>query len=334
MFSGVTCRWRGSMDSTSAVRLGSVFFPWAAMAQPLPSAILPSAGGGEASGIDTAKLLVEYQTIMAMVSDMQLGSICEGLALPPSMPMHGFAAFNSERLARVSRWKATGSSKDIIRAYAKVVQSLAELSVASQHINIRRPQGIGKAKTAPVPCAEPLALSGPSEKPQPATHAVLSRFEVAPGARLGGKMLALPAKVWRVIQSWTSAAHWTTEFLLVVATWVPIVAIFVGVVILICDSSLLLSLLWRALAVIPLFVRSSLHGDGPAQGYSSGPRVARVHPEFAQQSYFEPPARPVPQFAHPGYAVPTPDNTLLYMNLELGALGSAYVLLGHYGLLS
>jgi len=101
------------------------------------------------------------------------------------------------------------------------------------------------------------------------------------------------------------------------------------VIILVCDPTLLLSLLWRAVAGIPRFVRSQMQESPPQPTVFQMPNSSSLAASYAPQLYFEPTPMPVPQFAHPSYALPTQDWTLLYMNFELGALGSGYLLLRH-----
>ena len=102
------------------------------------SSVTASAGfGGQSGAVDSASLLVEYQTVMACLSDMSLGSVHEGLQMPPDMPLHSFAAFDQERLSRIARWRSTpGTSKEVIRCYVKVILALAELHSAAAPLQL------------------------------------------------------------------------------------------------------------------------------------------------------------------------------------------------------
>ena len=52
--------------------------------------------------------------------------------MTPQMPPHAFAGFDTDRLTRMARWRtAPGSTKDVIKCYAKVILSLSELHKAA-----------------------------------------------------------------------------------------------------------------------------------------------------------------------------------------------------------
>ena len=92
---------------------------------------------GQSGAVDSASFLVEYQTVMACLSDMSLGSVHEGLQMPPDMPLHSFAAFDQERLSRIARWRSTPrSSKEVSRCYVKVILALAELHGAAAPLKL------------------------------------------------------------------------------------------------------------------------------------------------------------------------------------------------------
>ena len=290
----------------------------------------------QAAPVDSAQLLVEYQTIMACLSDRPLASVHEGLQLPPDMPLHAFAAFDDERLLRISRWKSMpGNTKEIIRCYVKVVLALTDLARVSKGMDVQRPPSVAKAKTAAAVAPQPaltlppstLERAGGTAPPRPAWRA-----EAPSLSSLMPRCGALPARCWTVVLSWTNAAHWTTDFLLLLAAWVPVLAIFIGLIILVCDPTLLFSLLWRAVAGIPRFVRSQLQESPPQPTVFQMQNSSSLAANYAPQMYFEPAPMSVPQFAHPSYALPTQDWTLLYMNFEMGALGTGYLLLRHFKL--
>ena len=240
---------------------------------------------------------------MACLSDMSLGSMHEGLQMPPGMPLHSFAAFDQERLSRIARWRSTpGSSKEVIRCYVKVILALAELHGAAAPLQLSPCIAINSAKktklTGPPPSTATLALPAKSRTQSTKPTERVPKFV---GPSMPKSFGPLPAQIWNVLGSWTAAMHLITQLMLVLATWIPIGLIVVGVVILICDPGLLLKLVWNSLQALPQFIRSNL-----ADAAVRPPAI--VHPQFepsvprlsaVPSMSFEPPSQPVPHFPTP-----------------------------------
>ena len=94
-----------------------------------PQHVTASGSGPAPSG---SERLAEHQTLMAVISDMEMFDIHPPLHADPSTPMQDLATWDPDRLLRISRWKqARGQSKDVVRAYAKAIPALNDLHEAA-----------------------------------------------------------------------------------------------------------------------------------------------------------------------------------------------------------
>ena len=96
-----------------------------------------AASAGAAGAFSGSERLSEYQTVMAVISDMDMFNVHAPLHSDPSAPMADLATWSAERLTRLSRWKANrGQSKDVVRAYAKAILALNELHEAASCVQL------------------------------------------------------------------------------------------------------------------------------------------------------------------------------------------------------
>ena len=92
---------------------------------------------GSGPSLSGSERLAEHQTLMAVISDMEIFNIHPPLHADPSTPMHDLATWDPERLLRIPRWKQSrGQSKDVVRAYAKAILALNDLHEAAACVQL------------------------------------------------------------------------------------------------------------------------------------------------------------------------------------------------------
>ena len=281
---------------------------------------------------------MEYQTVMACVSDMDLSQIYPQLHADPLTPLLTMATWEPERLQRMARWKQMrGEKKDLIRAYAKAILALSDLHDSAVCLQLpttaAKPGGhnstrvirnskIGSTSSDPAsshalaPCRDNALSSAVARAPAvppPGVEPPESTWFLRPPSDI---LRAPPTRVVHALRSWRLMLVSFANLGLEVLQWLPIIFLFLvgAVAVVLTDPALILTLLWHTLSLIPAAIRDRL--AAPA-AQSPTPILPQHH--YRQVTAVD--ATPPPAFAHPYYAEPT----------QVGPLGVAMSVLAAQG---
>ena len=98
-----------------------------------------ASGGAANTTAAAAQQLQEYQSLILLLADADVGELHPGLGLPSVTPLASFALWDNERLKKLGRMKADpGCPKDIIRCFAKLVLAFRDLSETAHNQAVPR----------------------------------------------------------------------------------------------------------------------------------------------------------------------------------------------------
>ena len=273
-----------------------------------------------AGSLSGSERLSDLQTVMAVISDMEIFQVHAPLHADPAAPMADLATWSAERLSRLSRWKVNrGQAKDVVRAYAKAILALNDLHEAAACAQLSPSPPTGLANSNANKVVRNTKCAGSTGPEPPSSHALAPRFKApAPKAEVAKTLApsswtlrppvefawAPPARVYAAVSSWLAVFRCVWHLAFFVLHWLPVVGFVVAIIVFVTDPTLILTGAWRALRVVPTAIRVWLASP------SAAPELARPSPEMLRNSRMLEVAdvSPPPAFAHPSLT-PTPAAT-------------------------
>ena len=281
---------------------------------------------------------------MACISDMDISRIYPQLHAEPSTPMHSLAAWDPERLLRLSRWKPIrGNPKDVVRSYAKAILALSDLHEAATCLQLSPPVVAKSSQNSTRPIRNSKVLGNTANEPA-SSHALACRDKVLPQAVLSvvpqpgvsaagpwflrppcEVLLAPPTRVLNAMRSWWLMLAYAAQASLVLLQWLPVVLFLVALAVLLTDPTLIFTIAWEFLSLIPAAIRQRLSGQAPY-----GVPSSETTPLGAHHSRLVTTANAIapPAFAHPSMHSPAqvgaPGVVLSVLAVEGGGAGLFY----------
>ena len=254
---------------------------------------------------------------MACISDMDIAGIYPQMQAELGSPMHTLATWEPERLLRLSRWKQTrGNPKDVVRSYAKAILALNDLHEAACCLQLP-PAAVARA--SPVATKEPrnskaigntpiesasshaLALSPANAPPQTKVQALAPQSLRL--SRPSSEFLFAPStRVLCVMRSWWMTVACLSEWALLLLQWMPVVIVLAGVAILLTDPTLMFTIVWEFLRLVPSAIRDRLSSSAQPAYHLAPLPLGGHHSRLMTSTATDPP----PAFAHPAFEHPAP----------------------------
>ena len=287
---------------------------------------------------DAGERLQHFQAVVALASELDLAMLHPPMASSSPTPLSTISSWDSERLRRISRWRASENpGKDLVRAYSKVVLALEELDDCASRISLHAGTGVPPVSIAlPQQGSSSVVLKSALKSRSSSTEEAVAlgraprRSRWATGKLGGFAFPAPPAWLRDILSAWGTALSCMARISVFCLTWAPWLILIGSAILFFSEPSLVLRLALRLIGVIPNLLREYVRFlSTPSPGIAE-------RPEFA--SAFLPNPQPAPLIGQPDPALTghcivaaESDTSALWLAAGQGGAASMYLLAQRYG---